>query len=49
MIMKRITFVLLGMIAIVAYLLTTTQKIETKIVHSEKVSANKQHANYYLK
>ena len=49
MFMKRITFVLIGMVAIVAYLATTTQKFETKVVNTDKVSIKKQQVNYYFK
>ena len=44
MIMKRITFVLLGLVAIVAYIATTTPKFENKVAQAEKVTIKKHNA-----
>ncbi len=46
MIMKRITFVLIGIVAIVAYLATTSTKIETKVAQAEQVTIQKQHSKF---
>ncbi|WGD36068.1 hypothetical protein [Olleya sp. YS] len=40
--MKRVTFVLIGLVAIVAYLATTTPKFENKVAQAEKVTIKKQ-------
>lgn len=45
--MKRITFVLIGMVAIIAYLVTsTTTKIEAKVAQTDQVTIKKQHSKF---
>ena len=41
MIMKRVTFVLIGLVAIVVYLATTTVKFDDKIAQTNKVAVKK--------
>ncbi|RAJ14977.1 hypothetical protein [Olleya aquimaris] len=42
--MKRVTFVLIGLVAIVAYLATTAPKFEHKVAQAEKVTIKKHNA-----
>ncbi|QXP60954.1 hypothetical protein [Olleya sp. HaHaR_3_96] len=44
--MKRITFVFIGMVAIVAYIATSTPKFETKVAQVEKALVKKQHIKF---
>lgn len=46
MFMKRITFVLIGLVAIIAYLATTTNKFETKVAHTDKVTIIKHQTKF---
>ncbi|WP_168800718.1 hypothetical protein [Psychroserpens sp. NJDZ02] len=44
--MRRITFVFIGMVAIVAYIATSTPKFETKIAQVETAIVKKQHVKF---
>ncbi|WP_157823479.1 MULTISPECIES: hypothetical protein [Olleya] len=44
--MKRITFVLIGMVAIVAYLASVKPKFENKVAQTDQVTLKKQQAKF---